>query len=215
MAEDLPSSVRDAISEFVKSRTSTNLPLDVLRIIRDESALLYETQQIYDTFDNDPFEICENDDSEINRAKSLMRVVSCSRVVTKNGYTSIQAEVDFTPDAKMNRTTSTSQKIQHHLRLSFTFERQPIPHSELNDTCNPSAEGTGSNHIEEHSENGGKVGLPNKLSQTGGTRIFYTIELSRDFGRKDQLLTVEVMASGEGPSPEPAIPMEEGGDESD
>jgi hypothetical protein len=69
MAEDLPSSVRDAISEFVKSRTSTNIPLDVLRIIRDESALLYETQQIYDTFDNDPFEICENDDSEINRAK--------------------------------------------------------------------------------------------------------------------------------------------------
>jgi len=111
----------------------------------------------------------------------------------------------------MNRTTS--KKIQHHLRLSFTFERQPIPHSELNNN-NPSAEGSG-NNIEEHSEDGGKVGPPNKLSQTSGTRIFYTIELSRDFGRKEQLLTVEVMASGEGPSPEPAIPMEEGDDEAD
>jgi hypothetical protein len=73
MAEDLASSVRDAVSAFVKTRNSTNIPLDVLRIIRDESALLYETQQICDTFDNDPFELCENDDSEIkaqiNRAK--------------------------------------------------------------------------------------------------------------------------------------------------
>jgi hypothetical protein len=103
----------------------------------------------------------------------------------------------------MNRTTS--QKIQHHLRLSFTFERQPTPQNAVSLMMEQGEE------TQQADANGGK--LPNKLSQTGGTRIFYTIDLSRDFGRKEQLLTVEVMASGEGPSPEPAIPMEEGDDD--
>lgn len=42
-----------------------------------------------------------------------------------------------------------------------------------------------------------------------GTRITYSIELSYDYGPKKQLLIVEVMAPGDTPSINPAIPMDD------
>jgi len=48
-----------------------------------------------------------------------------------------------------------------------------------------------------------------KRARRNGSQISYTIDLSRDYGKKERLLFIEVMASGEYPSTEPAIPMKD------
>jgi hypothetical protein len=41
------------------------------------------------------------------------------------------------------------------------------------------------------------------------SQIMYTIEVAKDFGPRERLLTIEVWAVGEGPSVEPAQPLDE------
>ena len=80
MPSDLTSSVRDAISNFVKHKTSDDegyIAIDVLRNIRDEATLLMEYQAICDTFDSDPLHLFEDDQKNVVRDQVTRLKVSC------------------------------------------------------------------------------------------------------------------------------------------
>ncbi len=65
MPSDLRQSVRNAVQNFVKSKTSDDayIPIDVLRMISEEATLQMERQLICDTFDSDPFKFYADDDT--------------------------------------------------------------------------------------------------------------------------------------------------------
>ena len=70
MPSELTKSVKEAISNFVKVKTSDDegcIAIDVLRSIRDEATLMMEYQTICDTFDSDPLHLFDDDDQGIVR----------------------------------------------------------------------------------------------------------------------------------------------------
>lgn len=66
---DLTSSVRAAIAAYVQQQSDTHMQADVLRAIRDQSTLLYESQVVYDALDADPMEQLSSVAKQIARAK--------------------------------------------------------------------------------------------------------------------------------------------------
>ena len=69
--------------------------------------------------------------------------------------------------------------VASNVQLTFHYERQP-------------------SRLPENQPDGDK-----------GSHIVYSIDVSKDYGQKERLLTVEVFALGQGPSVEPAEPLEE------
>ena len=55
----------------------------------------------------------------ITRIKSMLRVISCTRTSTMDGYSSIHAIVQFDNDGSMDKN------VTNHVRLHFTFLREP------------------------------------------------------------------------------------------
>ena len=55
----------------------------------------------------------------ITRIKSMLRVISCTRTTTIDGYSSIHAVVQFDNDGSMDKN------VKNHVRLHFTFLREP------------------------------------------------------------------------------------------
>ena len=217
MPSELTKSVRSAIHAFVSSKASDGeaLPADVLRLIRDEASLLLERQIICDTLDADPYKLCEDDADvrrQFGRLQGLMNVVSCTRTKTMDGNVTIHCVVELSRDDKMNAN------IKENVRLEFAYDRSPITYIDSKDKHAP--------NDADNDNNDGNTGddCDTSMITSGpgddvhrGTRIMYSIDFSFDHGPKERLITIEVMASGEAPSSEQAIPMEddEGGDGED
>jgi hypothetical protein len=78
MPSDLKQKVKIAINNFVASRTSNDhgdIAIDVLRVVRDEAALLMERQTIVDAFDSDALKFYDGDESlkiQVERIKVCM-----------------------------------------------------------------------------------------------------------------------------------------------
>jgi len=62
----------------------------------------------------------------IARVKDLLRVISCTRTTTAEGYSSIHCVVQLTNDGKM-------QGVKDHIRLHFTYSREPQHHGSADD----------------------------------------------------------------------------------
>jgi len=125
------------------------------------------------------------------------------------------------------------------LKLTFSYERKPIPHqinqrdNDNDDVDNDEDEYDDVDFVVETDENGYvKEGMEEderknvrdvrtvknnqmqrnesiKNREETGTHITYSIHLARDFGPKELLISIDVIASGEGPSAQPAIPMDQ------
>ena len=204
MPSELTKSVRSAIHAFVSNKAADGeaLPADVFRLIRDEASLLLERQLICDTLDADPYKICEDDEDvrkQLGRLQGLLNVTSCTRTKTMGGNVAIQCVVELSKDSKMNAN------VKDCVRLEFTYDRSPITYTDA------SKDDTTDNDCDTSMITSGPAGDVHR-----GTRIMYSIDFSVDHGPKERLITIEVMASGEAPSSEKAIPMEdEDGDDED
>ena len=210
MPSELTNSVRSAITAFVANKTSDgeHLPADILRIVRDEASNLLERQLICDTLDADPYKLCE-DDKDIRRQmkwfQQILNVVSCSRTKTLEGRVNFHCVVELSRDAKMNKN------VRDCIRLEFTYDRSPVSYS---DYCSGSSQGC----LLDDDDDDGNASMATGTNTIGvkahkGTRVMYSIDFSRDYGQKQRLITIEVMASGEAPSAEQAIPMEDDDDD--
>mmetsp|Transcript_16605 Transcript_16605/g.24388 ORF Transcript_16605/g.24388 Transcript_16605/m.24388 type:complete len:384 (+) Transcript_16605:171-1322(+) len=207
MPSELTISVRQALLSYLNNRTSQydDIAVDVLRIIQEESTLLLEKQYICDAFDKDPFQLKGNGGKDmdliISRVKSILSVTSCDRCTTKEGYSSVNAVVklETSDNHKLN-----SKEVQNSVSLTFSFERKPFIHpgvEEEEETANDDNSTKAKKHSNSYEEK--------------GTQIKYTIDLSRDYDKKERLLIIEVIASGEAPSVDKAIPMMDEGDMDD
>lgn len=157
-----------------------------------------------------------------------MDVISCSRSVTKEGYSNIDAVVSLKKDTLMG-------DVKDHLKLTFSYERMPLPlssgdrdgiatvcfDSEDNteemssdsSSAEKSDEGQGGKRKERPNLPRGKkrISCAEKKSQRG-THVSYSIDVSKDHGMKERLLLVEVIAAGDGPSSKEAVPMDDSSD---
>jgi hypothetical protein len=206
MPSDLTKSVRSAIHAFVSSKASDGeaLPADVLRLIRDEAALLLERQLICDMLDADPYKLCDDGDGvrrQLGRLQGLMNVTSCSRTKTMEGSVTIHCVVELSRDSKM------AAHVKECVRLDFTYDRSPITYMDAKEAANDDDNNNTGDDCDTSMITSGPAGDVHR-----GTRIKYSIDFSFDHGPKERLITIEVMASGEAPSSEKAIPMEDEGD---
>jgi len=225
MPSELTKSVRTALSAFVSSREADGgeITSDILRVIKEESSNLLERQQILDAFEADPFELCKDDASlykQFQRAKSMINVLSCSRCTTRDGYCKIDAVVEMRKDELM-------KDVEESVRLTFSYEREPIHHGSNLDDINLSSSRIGDDHtVDMDSDESTGEGFncemmsrakSDKTSTTcpnvNRTHITYKIEMSRDHGMNERILTVEIFAPGDSPSPEKAVPLDDGEEE--
>ncbi|KAI2495773.1 hypothetical protein MHU86_18748 [Fragilaria crotonensis] len=116
---DLVPSVEDAIQQFVDSKKEYHTKADVLRVIRDQSQLLYEQQLVLDALTQDPMKQLDDDVEDVQRIQKLLKVTSCHRVVTREGLSMIEASVQLEKDDKMT-------SVDHHVQLTFRYERRPM-----------------------------------------------------------------------------------------
>lgn len=197
MPSDLTKNVKNAINNFVALRTSDahgDIAIDVLRAIRDEAALLVEKQAIFDAFDADALKFYDGDDELrriVERIKKLIHVIHCTRCVTMDGYSTIDAVIELSKDANMN-------SVDKSLRLTFKFRREKVPKDMKDDkqqerNCTPF--------------NTKRQNLDRK--QNTPTHVTYDIEFSKDYGENKRLLTIEVYAKNNYPSVKEAIPMDD------
>lgn len=199
MPSDLKQKVKIAINNFVASRTSNDhgdIAIDVLRVIRDEAALLMERQTIVDAFDSDALKFYDGDESlkiQVERIKKLLHVIDCSRCVTMDGNSSIDAVVEIVKDSKM-------KNVNHSIRLTFKYRREAVP-MEYNEMQEATASQSDSPIATENNNN--------HKHNKNPTHVTYDIEYSKDYGKKKRLLTVEVRAENNYPSAKQAIPMDD------
>lgn len=210
----------------------------------------------------------------ITRFQDMLRVISCTRTATPDGYSSIQCVVQLDNDGKM-------QGVKDYIRLHFTFLREPqhdhdtgasddddddvkVIYANADDYFSGEDEEGGSGNDgcdddatmdnvkngkkecvhgqptkkrkriakdidapppvnDEHENvnveiNGSGSDIPNNQQSTTfkpKTIITYKIDYSIDSGKMEQLLGVDVLAFGEHPSIEEAIPMMEEEDDDD
>jgi len=230
MPSQLTQAVRTALSSFVSSQESDgdHVAADILRTVKEEAANMLERQMILDTFDSDPFKLCEDDTAmrnKIRRVKSLIDVTSFSRCVTKEGYARIDAVVCLKNDPMM-------RGVNDHLKLTFSYERMLLSLSSGekggdSTVCFDSEENTeeistdsSSAGMSEEGKSGKRKERPNiprrkkrmniSEREKRSTHVTYSIDLSKDHGMKERLLFVEVFGAGEVPSPKEALPMDDG-----
>jgi len=213
----------------------------------------------------------------------MISVVSCERYANHDGYSTVDAVVQITKDAKM-------KQVDDCVRLTFCYERKPlitekadvtksIPatiDSALHSPENDRHDSMGNDIIVDYEDNDSKTGKKlNKLGeseestntldrrrcnrqqnvakskrkydtfsvdekfeiltadpqnqtspqrqhsvenhgrshhtkgshQSHPTQVTYSIDISRDYGKKERLLTIEIMACGDSPSILKAVPM--------
>jgi hypothetical protein len=117
---DLVSSVRAAIEKYAATKKESHNKIDVMRMLRDQSALLYEKQLVLDALTQDPMRQLHEYPNQIQRIQKLLQVNSCHRLVTQEGYSSIEAVVQLKKDDKM------AKEVEQHLQLTFKYERRPM-----------------------------------------------------------------------------------------
>jgi len=180
---DLKESVRGAIANYVSSKLETHTEADVLRVIRDQAMLLFERQSIIDMLDADPMEQLSSVRPEVNKIKNMLEVIACNRVVTHEGYSSIEATVQWKQDGTM------SKQVKEYLQFYFKYERRPMRPEDI---------------VAAQVD----FGSDKESLKLAGNHIGYVIDVSKDHGERERLLTVEVWARGDGPSqgkPEPLL----------
>jgi hypothetical protein len=76
--------------------------------------------------------------------------------------------------------------VKEHLQFNFKYERRPMRPEDVVS---------------------GQVNFGGSELHPAGNHVSYTIHLSKDHGEREQLMTVEVWAPGDGPSQEKAEPL--------
>jgi hypothetical protein len=128
---NLVSSVQAAIEQYVDSKKESHTKVDVLRVLRDQSALLYERQVVLDALTQDPLKQLEEYPSQIQRIQKLLRVISCHRIVTHEGLSQIEAMVQLDKDELM------ASVVDQHLQLTFRYDRRPTRPEDVPDQSLP------------------------------------------------------------------------------
>ncbi|CAB9496902.1 expressed unknown protein [Seminavis robusta] len=198
--KSLRQSVRDQLQSFVSTQEATGdaLAVDVWRILQEESKLLYETQCIRDMLDQDPFQCYGNNNDikkVVQRFQQCLQVTSCHRLEKEDDYCLYQATVQIntannTADATMkksnNKPSSPMHKKPKRLHAATTFQQQLHFHYERQ-----------------------------PATETTATAIWYSIDVSKNYGPKQNLLTIRCWADGNKPSRLPAVSIEEEAGEDD
>jgi hypothetical protein len=193
MPSELTRNVRSAIGNFVKHQTEEegHIAIDVLRAIKDEAILQMEKQVIIDTFDADPLKFIQDDADlklQIERLKPHIQVISCSRVTTLSGESTIEAIVELSKGSFM------SAAVNECIRLTFSFKRLKLdPIDEI---------GEGSQTIDED-----YIRKSRPRKQDIPTQITYDIDFNVDHGENKRMISIEVYAPNDHPSVLPAIPL--------
>jgi len=196
---------------------------DVWRAVAQHSQRQLQTEVLRNALASDPFERwfrdvgCnersekEDDDDDINekiqQLQERVQVVDYNCVHTRQGYVSIEATarlpvvVATTDDnnvveksAKKQRrsptaTSTSSHLVKKHVQLQFRYER----------TCGDCCD-----------DNGSPPG-----SAGAGAQVWYSIDVSKDYGPAEPLLWVQVWANGAVPAPGRAKNMEADVDDDD
>lgn len=191
MPSELVRSVRSAISSFLKHQTEEegHIAVDILRAIKDEAHLQMERQIICDTFDASLNFRCNSLKSQIERIKSCMSVISCSRTTTLTGMSTIESIVEFAKAPFMSST------VKECIRMRFNFKR-------LNIDINHYEDDIKSDKDIDNEKNGGK-------KQDIPTHITYDIDYSIDYLENKRILSIEVYAPNNHPSVLPAVPFDD------
>ena len=210
----LKESVRDWVQEFVSTHEQSGeyMAADVLRLIQEESNLLYETQCIQDLFDQDPFQ-CFNDSPMllqlIQKFKAGLRVESCHRLERGDDYCFVEAAVRIGCPSASNSSSNSSEKegTQKLSPLAKKQKRQRTSSVEQNDNGNDN-------------DNQHPILLHfryerDPATETAATSIWYSIDLSKQYGPKENILTMRVWADGNKPSKLPAVSVEKMGGHGD
>jgi hypothetical protein len=116
MPTPLQKSVQSTLQGFIENENEKEEhdAIDVLRTFQNEANLMYETLALKDLIRQDPFVHLEDAKPQVENMCSLLQVTDCHRVVTKLGYSFIDAVVRL-PMADSN-----------HLQLSFQYERRRL-----------------------------------------------------------------------------------------
>ena len=172
--------IKDALSKFCESHKGQETASDILRAIHEEAYLMKETQDIKDSLDSDPFERFNDDKSvqvQIQRFKSLLRVTSCRRVRTGPfpDYCTINAVVAFTNPSHKKNVAGGPSDGPN---LPTTDKRMELTFRYERKT---------------------------RQDLRDGCHVWYSIEVSVDYGPKETLLLVQVWAPSDVPSVKPAV----------
>jgi hypothetical protein len=127
MPTPLQKSVQSSLLEFIENEKGEHDGIDVLRTFQQEANLLHETLALKDIIRQDPFVSLEDAKPQVERLCSLLQVTDCHRVVTKLGYSFIDAVVRL-PVAAPSQAASASNAItvDNNLQLSFQYERRRL-----------------------------------------------------------------------------------------
>jgi hypothetical protein len=206
----LAQKVRQGISQVILDNRNKFPIQDILRTIRDESLLQFETQIVRDTIISDPFELCgqhseysDDDDNENNIDKirnemenfaQTINVVECHRVTTIDGYSRIDAKVQLI-SCETNHVTASRKKSNNKnnpiIHLSFRYERN------VKNNISYPTKRTIDSTLD-------KADNQNYLSLVPPFTVQYTIDLSVDHGPKERMLFVQVFTENNFPSKGPA-----------
>ena len=124
----------------------------------------------------------------------MLHVVSCYRVVTLEGYSAIDAVVRWKQDGKQKDC------VKHHLQLTFRYERRPINH--------PDGRGRRGQSNQDDSQEEDDDDVDGKTGPQFKTHVWYSIDVSKDHGENNRLLTIEVWAQDFSSSVLEPIPLE-------
>jgi len=117
--------VQRALQDFIQAHKEMHTAMDVLRTFQREAQLQFETELVKDMLLQDPFDRFQDLQDNIKRLLQLIRVTDCHRILTKAGYSSIDATVRLNADDTMKKNG-----VASHLQLMFKYERSPADKSE-------------------------------------------------------------------------------------
>ena len=182
----LQPTIRAALTKFCQDNDGKETASDILRAIHEEAYLMKETQDLKDTLDMDPMEQFRDSNvkSQIDRMKQTLQVTSCRRVWTGPypDYCSINTVVTFTkPNPNPSKASDSSD-----------------------DSCSSSSINGSENMILQLTF---RYERKKRLDIRDGCHVWYSIETSRDYGPKENLLVVQVWAQSSSPSGKRAICM--------
>ena len=213
--DEIQGFIKTAVEKIGKEKGES--VTDILRALQKEAGLLFHKNIILDCLDADAFGIFEDDDNFREQVKrKINKVVSFEKCSTRDGYSSIVAEVMMDVD---NNSDLESENDEGHsgcdnITLSFHFERQHVKYiaddnsSQLNDQTSESTVTDNENSGHNHSNKKRKIITGNSnndsksvnMSELVGTHVIYRIYLRKGHGTNEPILSVEVKASGKDPS---------------
>lgn len=202
----LKESVQELLQNFVQSQEASgaHIAVDILRVLQEESQLLYETQCLRDLLDQDPFQ-CYKDDAKLQRViqkfQQCLRVTSCHRLERSDDYCLNQAVVCYgsysanTRQANSSNNASTSSK--HEQQKMSPLHKKQKRQSPTGSSKN------GDDPIQLHFRY-----ERDPATEHTATSIWYSIDLSKGYGPKQNIVTIRVWADGNKPSRLPAISID-------